>query len=197
MYIPGSSNPGTTDIWGWRTLCHRRLLCTVGCLAASVANSIPSLSFENQKSPDIVKCLLGDEIIQPRSTGLCEGRPYLQIPIILKFNASDCGFYPCAVAVSTYYHSLENKKQHRKPAHHKIISRIGLQSRAFVLISLKRNLHMKIFSSKDSIHYHIPCLQAYLQIPIWKDIKGQTTIFLQTHCGFWNYCITKTDGMKK
>lgn len=154
-----------------------------GCFAASVANSIPSLSFENQKSPDIVKCLLRRNH-QPRSTGLCEDRLYLQIPVILKFNASDCGFYPCAVAVSIYY-SLENKKQHRKPAHHKIISRTGLQSRAFVLISLEKNLHMKIFSNLGlNTLSHIPCLQTCLQIPIWKGIKRKTTIFFQTHCSF-------------
>lgn len=89
-------------IFGDEELFVTRLLCTVGCFAAFVANSIPLLSFENQKSPDIVKCLLGDEIIQPRSAGLCEDRLYLQIPVILEFSASDCGFYPCAVAVSTY-----------------------------------------------------------------------------------------------
>ena len=182
MRTPGCVTLGATALWCWRAPCHGRLLCTVGCWAASLANSIPSLSFENQKSPDIAKCLLGGEITQLRSAGLREDRPYLQTPVILNSVPQIVVFVP--VQLLLVHTSLfrknktNNNKKNRKPAHHKIISRIGLQSRAFVLVSSKKNLHMKIFSSKDSIHHHILCPQTYLQIPIWKYIKGQMTIFL-------------------
>lgn len=140
---------------------------------------------------------VGGKISQLRSAGLCEDSPYLQTQIILNSTPQILVFIPVQLLLEHKSLFWKKQKPNRKPVHHKIISRTGLQSRAFVPALSRKNLHMKRSSSKDSTHHHILCSQTYLQIPTWKYIKGHTTILLWSHCGFWNHCIKKKQIERK
>lgn len=175
MYTPGFLNLGATEVRGWRILCHGGLSWApqkVEKYPGSYppeANSIISLSSENQKSPDIVKCLLvvgrGVQIHPVETCCPWEDRPHLQTPIILN-SLPHILFFILVQLLLAHKSLFGNKtKQNRKPVHHKIISRIGLQSRAFVLVLLEKNLHMNNILKEELTQYTIIlCPQPDLQI---------------------------------
>lgn len=86
----------------------------------------------------------GVGVVGQNSPGLCEDRPHLQTPIILNSLPQILFFIlvQLLLAHKSLFGKKKKTKQNRKPVHHKIISRIGLQSRAFVPVLLEKNLHM-------------------------------------------------------
>lgn len=148
MSIPGFLNLGIIKVWGRRIFCmddcpvHWRIISSIPGLYPLDSNSRPSLGCENQSSLCSAKWGKGGGHASPSWKLLVY--VLLASTSNLKFIASDFIFYSCAAVLLVHKLLFGNQrtKQNRKPVHHKIINRIGRQSRASVVTSQKKNLHM-------------------------------------------------------